>query len=265
MKAKYSVAIATYNGEKYIAEMIESILSQTNSVTELVISDDMSTDRTLEIVRKITDNRDLKIKILVNDERMGFAKNFEKALQHCTEDWIFLADQDDKWLEKKVEICDLTAANTKKDLVIHDSIICDEGMRPVFGSSLERYRKLRLSILERNIGCCMLVRRRLIDACLPFPVNVSHDIFLGLVANKSKGRELVEDSLLYHRRHNEATSCYLPDSTKEITLSRKVFFRLRINLGENRILLAVRSPKKFVRMVHLDHEVTRCARIVIES
>ena len=262
---RYSVALATHNGEKYIAEMIKSILSQTIPVTELVISDDMSTDRTLEIVREVTNNRDIKIKILANNQRVGFAKNFENALRNCTEDWIFLADQDDKWSEKKVAISDLTAAITEKDLVIHDCIICDERLRPIFGSSVKRYRKLGLSTSERNIGCCMLVRRQLLDACLPFPVYVSHDIFLGLVANKSKGRELVDDPLLYYRRHNEATSCYLPDSTKVITLRRQVLFKIRIKLGESRILLAVRSPKKFAQMVHIDREVNRCARIVMES
>jgi glycosyltransferase involved in cell wall biosynthesis len=265
MKINYSVAMATYNGEKYIAEMIESILSQTISVTEIVISDDMSTDRTLEIIQRVTNNQNVTIKVLVNRQRMGFAKNFENALRHCTEEWIFLADQDDKWPQNKVEVCDFTAKNTEKDLVIHDCIICDEGLQPIFGSSLNRYRELTISTSDRNIGCCMLVRRRLLEACLPFPIHVSHDIFLGLVANKTFGREVIEEPLLYHRRHDNAASCYLPDSTNEITPLRKVFFRLRINLGENRVLLAIRSPKKFLQLLHLDREITRCAQLVTKS
>jgi glycosyltransferase involved in cell wall biosynthesis len=265
MSTRYSVALATYNGEQFIAEMIQSILAQTYPVTELVISDDKSTDRTLEIIQEITKGANLNIKILVNRERLGFAKNFENALSHCTEEWIFLADQDDRWLEQKVEVCDFTASRTTKDLLIHDCIICNESLQPVFRSSVERYRKLNISDLERNVGCCMIVRRSFVDACLPFPRYVSHDIFVGKVANKSKGRELIESPLLLHRRHSDATSSYLPDSTNEITPVGKAYFKVRISLGENKALLALRSPKKFLQMLHVYRQIRRRARMMREN
>ena len=87
-----SVCMATYNGEKYIQEQIDSILCQLSKDDELVISDDHSTDATCDIIKSYNDRR---IKLFLNELAKGVTHNFENALLHSKGDIIFLADQDD--------------------------------------------------------------------------------------------------------------------------------------------------------------------------
>ena len=261
---KYSVAIATYNGERFIAEMLNSILSQTRAVDELVISDDGSTDRTIELIRETTRNSQCKIVLIVNDRRLGFAKNFERALQNCTGDWIFLADQDDVWIESKVEVCERAIKRTQKDLIIHDCTISDKELREIFPSSMARYTELGIPISDRNIGCCMVVKRNFLEVCLPLPLNISHDIFIGAVANRTKGRELIDESLLLYRRHDNTVSEYLPDALKSIAWFTKTRFRIRIRLAENKRLLRFRSPENYRLMKNVEIEIDRRSRIISE-
>ena len=95
-----SVAMAVFNGEKYIKEQILSILKQLNKYDELVISYDKSSDNTYRIISELA-IRDNRIKIF-SGSSCGIIKNFENALRHCKNDYIFLSDQDDIWLDNKV-------------------------------------------------------------------------------------------------------------------------------------------------------------------
>ena len=113
-----SVCMATYNGEKYIREQIDSILAQLGDKDELIVSDDGSADATLSIVRSFSDPR---IKIISNTGKHGTNGNFENALKHAQGDYIFLSDQDDVWLPGKVNIC-LQALQTAH-LVVHDCYV----------------------------------------------------------------------------------------------------------------------------------------------
>ena len=98
-----SVALCTYNGAKYLGEQLESILNQTRSVNEIVICDDRSTDATADIVKAFQDKAPFPIYFYRNDSQLGSTKNFEKCLQLCQGDIIFLCDQDDSWMPEKVE------------------------------------------------------------------------------------------------------------------------------------------------------------------
>ena len=111
-----SVCMATYNGEKYIREQLESIIPQLRDDDELVVSDDASTDSTLDIVRSYNDPR---IKIFQN-ENHGVAHNFENALRHASGDILYFADQDDVWLPGKLD-------KMEKFLVDggYDTILCN--------------------------------------------------------------------------------------------------------------------------------------------
>lgn len=97
-----SVCIATYQGEKYIREQLASILCQLDDADEIIVSDDGSTDRTLDIIRQMADHR---IKIVEGPHRHSPTLNFERALQEARGDYIFLADQDDVWKPDKVQVC----------------------------------------------------------------------------------------------------------------------------------------------------------------
>ena len=95
-----SVCMACYNGEKFIQEQVDSIICQLGLDDELIISDDGSNDRTLDILFSYEDSR---IKILHNRACHGFVGNFENALSHAKGDYIFLSDQDDIWKKEKVQ------------------------------------------------------------------------------------------------------------------------------------------------------------------
>ena len=100
-KKRASVALASYNGEKYIEEQISSILKCLDTTDELIISDDGSTDKTLNIIKQFTDN-DNRVKC-IKGPCCGVVKNFENAISHCGGDFIFLSDQDDIWHSNKIE------------------------------------------------------------------------------------------------------------------------------------------------------------------
>lgn len=98
-----SVALCTYNGEKYLKEQLESILQQSVAVNEIIVCDDNSTDQTFVILEKYQSQYPDLFKIYRNEENLGYVKNFEKAIMLCSGDLIFLCDQDDIWYNNKVE------------------------------------------------------------------------------------------------------------------------------------------------------------------
>ena len=113
-----SVCIATYNGALYIKEQLNSILPQLSDNDEIIISDDHSTDDTLQIIRSINDKR---IKIFINQGEKGYTPNFENALQKALGEYIFLCDQDDIWMENKVSYC--INELQSYDFIVSDAVI----------------------------------------------------------------------------------------------------------------------------------------------
>ncbi len=126
-KKTASVALCTYNGEKYIAEQLDSILNQNQPPDEIVICDDISTDKTLEIIGSYQQKFPDIFKVYRNETQLGVVKNFEKAINLCTKDIIFLCDQDDIWLPKKIEIAvRIFNRFPEVEAICHDLRICRE-------------------------------------------------------------------------------------------------------------------------------------------
>jgi len=100
-----SVAMATYNGDKYISEQLDSIARQSILPAELVITDDGSSDRTIEIVERFASTAPFPVRLFRNEQRLGYANNFLKATSLCSEKLIAFCDQDDVWLEDKLKTC----------------------------------------------------------------------------------------------------------------------------------------------------------------
>lgn len=100
---KISVALASWNGAQYLEEQLESLLTRTVLPDELVISDDASRDNTVSLARQFAKKAPFPVRILENGVRVGFAKNFERAIAACEGDIICLCDQDDIWLPSHVE------------------------------------------------------------------------------------------------------------------------------------------------------------------
>lgn len=201
-----SVCMATYNGESYIKEQIESILPQLRDGDELIVSDDGSTDKTLEIIFSFECE---KVKIL-HGPRNGLVKNFENAINAAKGDFIFLCDQDDVWLENKVDVFKAAFENGA-DLIVSDCYVVDSKAK-IINESFFLLRNSKpgfLPNLLRNsfLGCCMAFKAELKPQILPFPKNIPmHDWWIGLVASLYGDVAFVNQPLILYRRHGNNAS-----------------------------------------------------------
>ncbi len=134
-----SVALCTYNGEKYIRKQLESILHQTMPVDEIVVCDDGSTDGTLDIIESYSSSGHPQIRIYRNEKNLGPARNFQQALNLCQGDIIFLSDQDDVWHNDKVEIIvNYFNHNHQKQVVFTDGQLIDGSGKAIYNGTLWR-------------------------------------------------------------------------------------------------------------------------------
>ena len=227
-----SVCIATYNGEKYIKEEIDSILPQLTQEDEIIISDDGSTDSTLDILTAYHDDR---IKIYSHTEKIANPKfrfdytthNFENAISKAQGDYIFLADQDDVWLPEKVKA--MTKALQDNDIVISDCMVVDKDLNVKRNSRYTKhkpsYKVARNLISSNNQGCCIAFRREILDKVLPFPkYGVAQDFWIAVFGGLFYKVKFLSDPLILFRRHNDNLSTSLGKSTDNFTY--KVKYRL---------------------------------------
>ena len=213
-----SVCIATYNGEKYIHEQIASILQQIGNDDEIVVSDDGSTDKTLDVVRSFDAQN---IHIYINKGDHGYTPNFENALRNAHGDYIFLSDQDDIWMPDKVEAC--MKYLKVNDFVVSDALIVDGDNKPLFDSFCEQ-RKSKFGFLNTLIrfsylGCCFAFRRKVLSKALPFPKNhilCTHDNWLALVSTAFYKSAFIPLPLIRYRRSGGNASSGAKNANKSI-------------------------------------------------
>ena len=201
--------MATYNGEKYIKEQVESIISQLGESDELIISDDQSKDSTISIIESFDDER---IKLFIHPTPSTYTSNFENALSKCKGDIIFLSDQDDVWMSNKVEVVKKSLLSGY-DLVIHNAHVADENLNIIIPSRNSYYKIkngfLRNFIKSRYLGCCIAFNRKVLTTVLPFPNNKNlahHDSWISLVAEMMYKTVVIEEPLIMYRRHSQNTS-----------------------------------------------------------
>ncbi len=200
-----SVCMATKNGEPFLAAQIQSILPQLSNVDELIISDDHSTDRSVEIIKQFNDNR---IKLFTNTEK-GLISNFENSLRKSSGTYIFLADQDDIWESTKIK--KMSEQLRTFDIVVCDCELVDEDLIQSNESffELNGSRKGLINNLIHNsyMGCCMAFHRKILDKALPFPKNLLvHDGWIGLVGELYFTKNFVKEKLVLHRKHKDNAS-----------------------------------------------------------
>ena len=123
---KISIAMATFNGAKYIQEQLESLINQIRQPDELVVCDDGSTDNTLVLLDLFSTTAPFPVRIYRNDKNLGYSDNFLKAAKLCEGDWIAFCDQDDVWLPNRLEAA-AGAISQYPDLtmVLQNSLLCD--------------------------------------------------------------------------------------------------------------------------------------------
>lgn len=202
-----SVCMAVYNGQQYIRQQIESVLSELQIDDELIICDDLSIDDTAKIVGEF--RADKRVKFNQNSHKLGVVKNFEGALKKAKGEYIFLCDQDDVWLPGKVMAC-INSLN-KHMLVVTDCVVVDGNLR-VLSPSFFDLRHSGAGVFKniwRNtyLGCCMAFRRDLLSISLPIPASMPmHDMWLGLLAQANGGVFFIDEKLSLYRRHQFAVS-----------------------------------------------------------
>lgn len=223
--------MATFNGEEFIIQQIQSILNQLDITDELIISDDGSTDKSISLIESLNDKR---IKIFPDNNFKSPIYNFENALKHAVGDYIFMSDQDDLWIENKVKIM-VEQMELGYDLVISDCELVDQNLIK-WNPSYFHFNKSGPGIIKNIIknsymGCCMAMSKRLLDTCLPFPRNLPmHDSYIGLVGELKFKVKFINVPLLLHRKHlNNSSSTSTGKSN--YSLIQKVMFRIYLILA----------------------------------
>jgi glycosyltransferase involved in cell wall biosynthesis len=216
-----SVAMATYNGETYLPEMLESLETQTRLPDELVVRDDCSSDGTVQVVEEFARRAPFPVRVLDGGERLGYAQNFVAASNACSGDLIFFADQDDSWRPPKLETVSRAADPTKSQALFHDFALQSHDGTQIapsfYGVLAERGFGRGVAIK----GCSMVVTRRFLDTW-GWPAastTISHDFWVALISTAFGQRRTLDEILIDHRLHPDNTSGWIPDdSSREFTV-----------------------------------------------
>ena len=211
MQEKVDILMTTYNTEiKYFKQQIDSILNQTYKNICLLISDDNSTNKEVQNILKDYEKKDERIKIYIQDNNLGYIKNFEFLLKESTSNYIMYADHDDIWYENKVEKSLEELIKKDVDLVYVNAEQIDEDGQ-VIQKSYFKYKNVPLIKGTNNlaisrcigIGCSQLFTKSVKDKMLPYTENVmAHDWLAAFIANENKGISYIEEPLFGYRLHN---------------------------------------------------------------
>ena len=200
-----SVCMATHNGARYIREQLASILPQMATDDELVISDDTSTDGTVAIIRGFADPR---IRLYEHNTFYSPIFNFEHALARATGDILVLADQDDIWLDDKLEVVRQRFAKQPHRfyLLALDGYVVDADGNVTDDSLFRRLNAgpgfFKNIVDNRYLGCCLAFSRELLEAALPFPRRIPmHDMWLGQLCELVGKTEFVPVKTIKYRKH----------------------------------------------------------------
>jgi glycosyltransferase involved in cell wall biosynthesis len=248
-----SIALATYNGERWLRQQLDSLACQTLLPFELVISDDQSSDGTIEVIREFAATSPFPLRVVPSDIRRGFADNFIHALRHCSGDAVAYCDQDDVWHPLKLARCvSAMTADPNATLVLHDCEEVDADLTPLGitirakSSPAEDAVAGACRILRHPaLGCCMLLHRRVVDAVLRcWPEShlqyVTHSNARGALGHDTVSVHLasvlgsvvhLSDPLIQHRRHSQNT--WSPDLTSLLSSSPAEFEARIALLQEN--------------------------------
>jgi glycosyltransferase involved in cell wall biosynthesis len=207
-RPRVSVCVAAYNGERFIADQLRSILGQLSPRDEIIIVDDASCDRTRQIIRA---ERDDRIRLIEHQVNHGVLVSFEEAVRGAAGEIIFLSDQDDIWLPGKVsEVLAAFDRYPESAVVVSDAALIDQDGNTV-APSYFRDRPFKAGLLPnllhcRYLGCVMAFRSALVPGILPFPrgFDVGHDIWIGTRNAISGGATCyIDKPLVLYRRHAE--------------------------------------------------------------
>ena len=225
---RVSVAMAVFNGEKYLQQQLDSILTQLGRQDEIVISDDGSDDDTITMIKAYME-KDPRI-YLIRGPGKGIKQNIANAIAHTSGTFIFLADQDDVWMPGKVQRVLETFGEERCHLVVHDCIVTGADLKKIIYPSYFSYRgygagRLRNIWKNKYIGCCMAFHKSLVPYILPIPDDIQmHDQWIGFLNDKHRGGSIfLKEPLLYYRRHNDCVSDFGTNTVPVMIKNRFLF------------------------------------------
>jgi glycosyltransferase, family 2 len=271
---KIDILLATYNGEKYLAKQIDSIICQTYRNWNLLIRDDGSSDSTFEILKEY-EKKDNRVKI-INDKKgnLGIVKNFEELLKISNSELIMFSDQDDIWFENKLEKYLENVKNLKNQgfLIHSDAVLFSENKKDIWKSTFvsEKAKKIGLENIFFNYfvqGATILISKKLKEFILPFPKEVYlHDRYIHVISELFFERIFIKESLIYYRQHNN--NQIGAKRTLKSLLSKRYFdkrdYEMIKNIYENYQNLLTEDKKKIIEEYFkiVDVKTNRFKRII---
>jgi glycosyltransferase involved in cell wall biosynthesis len=218
-----SIALATYNGEKYLAEQLDTLVMQTYKNIEIIVSDDGSTDGTIEILKNYIEKYSF-LHLYHNNAPHGIKKNFENALKYCKGTYIAFSDQDDIWMLDKIE--KLIHSINDYSLIYHNSLFVDSNnnsLNKTFSTDLYRYSghsPLPFLINNSVSGHALMFHRKLLDIALPLPEAQHHDWWLTFRATDNGGVKYLDEILVRYRQHQNSSTDFLYLKSKEVDVEK---------------------------------------------
>jgi glycosyltransferase involved in cell wall biosynthesis len=214
-KNRISVALCTYNGERFLPQQLASMEQQARLPDELLVCDDRSTDRTVEIVHAFASSVSFPVKIVQNTTTLGSTRNFEQAIRLCEGDLIALSDQDDIWYPNRLQRSEEEfVAHPQAGLVFSDADLIDEDNRPVGETLWQRLGfmgKLNRDLVARRFvllakhrfvtGATVVFRADLRDRFLPIAPGWIHDEWISLITAAFLDLRPIDQSLIRYRIH----------------------------------------------------------------
>jgi hypothetical protein len=215
-----SVVLCTYNGSQFLNDQLQSISTQSVPPSEIIVSDDASTDETRQIVRAFALRSKVNVRIIFNQANLGYTKNFEKAAAFSNGNIIFFSDQDDVWHSNKIQsVCQLFDHHPSILGVTHDGRLVDQHLN-WHGTTKQQQIISGYGKSHRTItGCLSAIRRCCLDLFLPIPYGIAgHDTWLSYIFSKFPERWLYSTLCLQDlRRHHSNTSQWVVNSFKPVS------------------------------------------------
>jgi len=222
MRKKVSICLATFNGQKYLKQQLDSIQNQTYKNLHVVIQDDCSSDETMAILESYKDS--LEMEVYQNHKNLGYIKNFESLIQKAKGDYITICDQDDIWEIDKIEI--LVKNIKDKTLIYSNSMLIDEN-----SNSLHKTlsKKLKNRFIDSNTALnflydncvsahAVLFKKELLPYIKEFPKTIYFDSYIAATASSLNGIKYIDKNLVLYRQHSDNT---LGNKTKAKTNVKK--------------------------------------------
>lgn len=250
-----SIALCTYNGQKFLAEQLDTLVHQTYGNLEIIAVDDCSSDQTIEILEKYASSYPF-IKIYQNKENLGYIKNFEKAISLCNGEFIALSDQDDLWDLDKITL-QVNAIGSNM-LVYHDSEFIDQAGKTLnkkLSDVVNMYHgdDFKPFVFFNSVsGHASLISRKLVPFSLPFPKNIFHDRWLAYTATNVGSIAYLDRPLVKYRQHENSDTNILKLARKKTKKELHGTSKIKMVLSEIETLMSFEHNKSnyFLRRLY---------------